>query len=188
MRIVLASSSPRRIELLSRIRPDAVSVPSRTDEAAFDDLPPTSRVLALARAKAEHVARGEAGLVLGADTLVVLDGEALGKPETDEEARRMLVHLSGREHLVLTGLCLIRTDRGERREAVETTAVRFRALSRNEIDAYVATGEPRDKAGAYAIQGRAALFVDGITGDFYNVMGLPLARLAAMAREMGVAL
>jgi septum formation protein len=119
--------------------------------------------------------------VLGADTTVVLDGEVLGKPRDAQEAAAMLGRLSGRSHRVLTGVCLISPE-GRTETAVETTTVEFRALSRAEIDRYVASGEPMDKAGAYAIQGGAGAFVTRIEGDFDNVVGLPVALVAQLLR------
>jgi septum formation protein len=185
-RVVLASGSPRRIELFSRITSDFVVVPSRVEETASG--PPEKRVIALACAKAHEVAAREKGIVVAADTLVVLDGDALGKPRSREEARSMLARLSGREHTVLTGLYVIAADRKRELEACERTAVCFRRLDPTEIEAYLDTGEYHDKAGSYAIQGKGALLVEGIFGDFWNVMGLPLTRLYLLLRELGVPL
>ena len=183
-RIVLASRSPRRIELLSRITPDFLIVGSAVEEKASGS--PEEQVVALARAKAHDVARKHKGIVIGADTVVVLDGEILGKPRSRDEARSMLERLSGREHVVLTGLHVFSTADRNEAEACERTSVRFRLLENEEIEAYLDSGEYADKAGAYAIQGRGALLVSGITGDFFNVMGLPLARLYLLLRELGV--
>jgi septum formation protein len=184
MKLTLASGSPRRRDLLARITQDFEIVASGAEESQSG--PPRERVVASARAKARAVTRDREGLILGADTLVVLEGLALGKPRSKEEARQMLRRLSGRTHGVLTGLCLLSTETGEERTAVEETIVRFRDLRDEEIDAYVRSGEPLDKAGAYAIQGGAALFVDKVEGDFYNVIGLPLCRTALLLREMGL--
>lgn len=183
MKIVLASASPRRVELLSRITPDFIAVPSDIEEEAAGS--PEEQVLTLARAKAHKVARRHEGIIIGADTLVVLDEEILGKPRSRGEAGAMLTRLSGREHTVLTGLYVLSTKSGEQRQACERTTVCFRPLDEEEIDAYLATGEYADKAGAYAIQGRAAPFVERICGDFFNVMGLPLCRLYLLLKEMG---
>lgn len=147
---------------------------------------PAERALAAARAKAHDVAKAHRGIVIAADTIVVAGGCVLGKPGSRDEARAMLESLSGRDHEVLTGLCVLRTDPWEERTAVERTTVHFRALLPSEIDAYLSCGEYADKAGAYGVQGRAATFVDRISGDFYNVMGLPLCRLALLLREVGV--
>ena len=116
----------------------------------------------------------------------MFDGVALGKPEDAASAKEMLRRLGGREHSVLTGLCILATDDGLERVVVEETIVRFRVLSEEEIDTYVTSGEPMDKAGAYGIQGQGGLFVERISGDFYNVMGLPLCRLVLLLREVGV--
>ena len=182
--LILASASPRRRELLSRITSDFIVVPSLAEEPT--DGSPSERVLTGARAKVHDVSTHHQGVIIGADTLVVVDGAVLGKPMSRDDARRMLETLSGREHSVLTGLCVISTTSGEERSAVEETLVRFRELTSDEIEAYLASGEPDDKAGAYAIQGRAALFVERICGDFTNVVGLPLCRLGLFLREVGV--
>ena len=134
------------------------------------------------------VAEVNQGIIIGADTLVSLDEHVLGKPHSRSDAREMLVLLSGKEHLVLTGLCILDTQTDESAEAVEETFVRFRELSEQEIDSYLDTGEWEDKAGAYAIQGRGALFVEAISGDYFNVMGLPLCRLGLLLKELGVEL
>ncbi len=183
-RIVLASRSPRRVELLTRITPDFLVVGSTIEEEASGS--PEEQVVALARAKAHDVARKHKGIVIGADTVVVLDGEILGKPHSRDEAQSMLERLSGREHVVLTGLHVLATEDRKEAEACERTLVRFRRLEKEEIATYLDTGEYADKAGAYAIQGRGALLVQGINGDFFNVMGLPLARLYLLLRELGV--
>jgi len=189
--LVLASASPRRRELLAQagytfeVRPAHVPEDPRTGEE------PVAYVVRLAREKAEAVYRALAGqesgaeliggcelTVLGADTTVVVDGEILGKPQNAADAARMLRMLSGRTHRVITGVALA-TARGTE-VAAEVTAVRFVALAEEEIAAYVATGEPMDKAGAYAIQGRAAKWIPRIEGCYFNVVGLPLALVTAM--------
>lgn len=187
-RIILASASPRRRELLGMFSLPFTVCPALGEEAPPPHLTPEETVRALARAKADEVAGrvGAGELILAADTIVELEGELLGKPGSPEAAGAMLRRLSGREHRVYSGLCL---RRGERvLEGCEMTRVRFRPLGDREIDAYVATGEPLDKAGAYGYQGRASLFVEGIEGDFFNVMGLPLCRLGRMLKELGVEL
>lgn len=168
---------------MSLFTKDFLVVPSWIDEAA--DGPIEERVIAVARAKAREVAARRAGLILAADTIVEIDGDVLGKPESRDDARRMLERLSAREHRVLTGVHLLSTHTGEHRETCEVTMVSFRPLMEAEISAYLETGEHQDKAGAYAIQGRAAAFVAGIRGDFFNVMGLPLCRTVLLLREMG---
>lgn len=184
--VILASTSPRRIELLSRITTDFIALPSTIEEVASG--PPEEQVLTLARKKACDVAGRQEGIVIGADTLVVLGHEVLGKPRSRADARKMLEQLSGREHLVLTGLYILSSKSDAHVEALERTTVRFRSLSAAEIEAYLDSGEYQDKAGAYAIQGRAGLFVERIDGDFFNVMGLPLCRLYLLLGQMKVAL
>jgi septum formation protein len=178
-RLVLASASPRRRELLSRLGLEFEVRPVESDETPRPGERPEALVLRLALAKARAAARpGE--LALGADTVVAADGALLGKPADDEDARRMLSALSDRGHEVWTGVALVEVPAAagtgklrERARACRTEVV-FRVLSESEIDAYVASGEPRDKAGAYAIQGGAASFVARVEGDYTNVVGLPL--------------
>jgi septum formation protein len=184
LKIVLASASPRRVELLRRIVDTFDVVPSGVEEPTRGR--PSRRVLEAAQAKARDVAARIEGIVIGADTIVVDRRSILGKPSSRDEAARMLSRLSGREHEVLTGLCVIATHCGDERTAVERTNVRFRSLSEREIASYLDCGEYADKAGAYAIQGRASVFVERICGDYTNVMGLPVCRLALLLRELGV--
>src|SRR5688500_14405131 len=173
-KLVLASSSPRRTELLNRAGwPHDVLVEG-IDESVGPQEEPAAYVQRLARSKAEAVAaRLEQGLVLGADTTVVIDNQILGQPCDDADARRMLLVLNGRWHEVLTGVALVRVG-GETRVDHETTRVRFAEMSESEIDWYLASGEPVGKAGAYGIQGKAALFIEEIDGDYFNIMGLPI--------------
>ena len=185
MRLILASASPRRQQYLSLLASDFDVVPTDADETATGT--PEERVVANARSKVHSIASTHDGVIIGADTIVVVDDDVLGKPRAGDEARRMLQRLSGRSHRVLTGLCVLNTETGIERTACEETVVRFRAVGDTEIDRYLATGEHEDKAGAYAIQGRAAPFVEGICGDYYNVVGLPLCRLALLLREVGIA-
>ncbi len=163
-------------------------LPAKGEERAAPGLAPDALVKALAAHKAREVAAlcAAEDLVIAADTIVWHGGCALGKPHTEEEAAGMLRSLSGARHEVYTGVCVIRNGR-ELTEA-ERSEVRFRTLSEREIAAYIATGEPMDKAGAYGAQGKASLFVEGIEGDFFNVMGLPLCRLGRMLSEQGVEL
>ncbi len=189
MNIVLASGSPRRRELMEMLGVrNLVVVPAVGEEVAVPGRGPEETVMALSAAKAAEVAakRPQGDLIIAADTIVWLDGEILGKPRDREDAAAMLGKLSGREHTVYSGITLIRRDR--QLSETEETRVRFRSLSEAEIRAYVDTGEPLDKAGAYGAQGKASLFVEGITGDFFNVMGLPLCRLGRMLDKMGVKL
>jgi septum formation protein len=174
MDLVLASQSPRRSELL-RVAGFTFRVRSRpVEEVRGQDEDPREYALRLARAKAEAAWEGGDEVVLGADTIVVLGDDVLEKPADANDARRMLEALSGRSHTVITGICL-RHRRGAILDS-ESTLVHFAALEHAEIEAYVASGEPMDKAGAYAIQGLASKFIDRIEGCYFNVMGLPLAR------------
>lgn len=189
-RIILASQSPRRRQLLGQIglTDFDILVPD-ADESYDPSLTPQEIVSSISRKKAE-AARALAGdsdaVILAADTMVFLDGLRLGKPHSEAEAFEMLSALSGREHLVCTGVTVCRGDQLETRP--ETTAVRFADLTEEDIRRYIATGEPMDKAGAYGIQGLAALFVTGIAGDYFNVMGLPLHLVGEMLRSFGVEL
>ncbi len=188
-RIILASRSPRRVQLLRELGiRDFEIIPSQSEEEPDTALSPEAAVEHISMAKAREVlsrAGGE-GLIIAADTLVYLDGRPLGKPSDEEDAKAMLRSLSGREHLVVTGLALILD--GRELSVAESTLVRFRELSEEDISWYVSTGEPMDKAGAYGAQGLGAIFIKGITGDFFNVMGLPLCRLAESLDELGTPL
>jgi septum formation protein len=173
-KLILASSSPRRKELLEAVGWPYEAIVAGIDESVLPNEAPAVYVQRLAHSKAEAVAAGlESGLVLGADTTVVIDDEILGQPEDDDDARRMLKLLNGKWHEVLTGVAAIRIG-GETRVDYETTRVRFAEMSEREIDWYVATGEPRGKAGAYGIQGAAGLFIEEIEGDYFNIVGLPI--------------
>lgn len=186
MKIVLASQSPRRKELLGRMGLEFVTQASKIDESAFDGLEARELVATLSREKAQWIARQLEGetLVIGADTVVVRDGAALGKPKDAEDAVAMLLSLSGREHQVCTGVTVCRGDRVLTQ--VEETQVTFRDLTETEVRQYVSTGEPMDKAGAYGIQGLGGLLVEGIRGDYSNVVGLPVCRLGQMLKDFGV--
>jgi septum formation protein len=182
--IILASASPRRQELLGLTGLSFEIVPSEMDEEGVTGAPAeVARVLAERKAE-EVAARYPEALVLGADTVVTLDGAILGKPKDAADAHRMLATLSGRTHQVITGIAL--RGPGVSVSDAVSTDVTFRALSAAEIAAYVATGEPMDKAGAYALQGYAALFTPKIHGDYANVVGLPLCRLTALLRALGL--
>ena len=187
MHIVLASSSPRRKELMEMLEvPNLKIVPAKGEEIPPEHASPGELVMALSEAKAREVAKqcGPDDLVIGADTIVWVDGQAYGKPCDEEHAARMLRRLSGDCHEVYTGVTVIRNGKCIRQ--YERSLVRFRRLEEDEIRRYIATGEPMDKAGAYGAQGRGALFVEQIEGDFFNVMGLPLCRLGKMMKEQGV--
>lgn len=183
--LILASSSPRRAELLQAAGIDFTIRAAGVDETTRPDESPRDYVLRLSREKARAVVRGDE-LTLGADTTVVINGEIIGKPADAEEAARMLRALSGQWHEVLTGVTLARAD--HLISAVSSTRVKFAELSDAEIKWYVSTGEPMDKAGAYAIQGHASLFVESIEGSYSNVVGLPMELAYRLAREMGVEL
>jgi septum formation protein len=187
--IVLASQSPRRQELLRRmgIEHFSVVVPN-TDESYPAGLSAQETVSLIARKKADAAARlaSPDDIVITADTMVFLDDERLGKPHDEADALRMLTELSGRAHTVCTGVTVRRGDNLEC--FTVSTEVYFRSASRQELLGYIATGEPMDKAGAYGAQGRGALFVRAIEGDFFNVMGLPLCRLGQMLKKQGVEL
>jgi septum formation protein len=183
-RLVLASASPRRAEILRAVGWDFEVAPAGIDESLRAGETPVAYVERLAREKAGAAAGARLfGLALGADTVVVIDGEILGKPRDKGEARRMLASLRGRWHEVLTGVALVRAEDSRAVVAHERTRVRFAEMSDAEIEWYVATGEPADKAGAYAVQGRAALFVEVIEGDYWNVVGLPVRLLYELARS-----
>ena len=186
--LILASASPRRQELLRQIGCEFRVVVSEAEEIFGDGVPPEVLAVENARRKAEDVASHEGGNVpvLGADTVVVADGKVMGKPKDAADAVRMLRFLSGRQHFVYTGIVIM--YHGKAHETVVRTAVWMDVLSDAEIDAYVSTGEPMDKAGAYAVQGRAAKFIPRIDGSFSNVVGLPLYAVNKLARKAGIVL
>jgi septum formation protein len=181
--LVLASSSPRRAEILRAVGWPFETCPANVDETREPNERAEDFVRRLAREKAETVARTRLfGLVLGADTTVVVDGEILEKPRDEGDARRMLRLLSGRWHEVLTGVALVRAESGRTVVGIERTRVRFALMTDEEIAWHVATGDVLDKAGAYAVQGRAALFIEAIEGDYWNVVGLPVRLVYELAR------
>ena len=180
--LILASQSPRRKELLDKLNlPFRVCV-AQIDETMDPLVPPFAEVSRISYEKAMAVPREPEDIVIAADTIVVLDGQVLGKPESCEAAEDMLRRLSGYGHQVLTGITVVHGDRVL--SDVEVTDVFFRPISTAEIQRYVASGEPMDKAGAYGIQGGASIFVERICGDYYNVMGLPLCRLWKMLQQI----
>ncbi len=179
-KLILASASPRRREIFKDLGLDFTVVPSNADEKT-DEHEPARVVEALSRGKAEDVFARTGGTVVSADTVVVLDGRIMGKPEDAADAARMLRALSGRAHEVYTGLCVKNKEKTVSRAC--RTAVRFRHLSDEEIERYVATGEPLDKAGAYGISGLGALLIEGIEGDFWNVVGFPVAAFGEVMRK-----
>ncbi len=182
MAIILASASPRRRELLKFITEDFTVRISEVEEITDPTLSAEETVKELARIKGEAVARDfPSDTVISSDTIVVLDGNILGKPHSREEAFSMLSSLSGRRHTVYTGVCITCADR--KITFAEATEVNFSSLSEEEINAYIDSGEPFDKAGAYGIQGRGSIMISSINGDYYNVMGLPVARLYSVLKE-----
>lgn len=184
--IILASSSPRRQEMLRNLGLDFIIHPSGADESVDDGLKPSEVVELLAVRKAADVASAyKEGLVIGSDTIVVLDGEVLGKPVDDQDAFRMLSALQGKQHSVYSGLAVIDIAAGKQLVGHVETKVNMRPLSEQEIRAYIATKEPMDKAGAYAIQGIGSLFITGIEGDYFSVVGLPIRLLAEYLSGFG---
>jgi len=184
-KVILASKSPRRRELLSLIFPSFEIETVNTDETIDLSMPPEKIVMSLAERKAEPVAEMfPDAMVIGADTIVWLDGEILGKPKDPEDARKMLSRLSGKTHAVYTGVALF--HQGRKDSFFERTEVTFWEISEEEIDRYIETGEPLDKAGSYGIQGFGATFVKKINGDYYTVVGLPVSRLYQHIKLMGV--
>jgi septum formation protein len=187
MKLILASASARRAEILRDAGFHFTMLSSAIDETPYSGESPQDLVQRLANAKADLVAARAVGpsVIIAADTEVTLDGHIFGKPRSSDEARRMLEKLSGRTHSVLTGVALIRLPDAERITFVESTLVHFATLSPEEITQYLATGEAHDKAGAYAIQGRAGRYIPRIEGCYFNVVGLPLARLQHALSELG---
>lgn len=182
MSLILASGSPRRKELLALITPDYKVITSEFDERAVTAPTPRELAEALARGKCLAVAAAHPqDLVIGCDTVVDFEGEVFGKPRDRQDARRMLKALSGADHYVHTGVCLCKD--GRQQSLAVTSRVRFYPLTDAEIEAYIATDEPYDKAGGYGIQGAAALFCQEIEGCYYNIMGFPVARVARMLKN-----
>lgn len=182
MKLILASQSPRRRELMKLFgKPFAVCV-ADVDETMDPGKAPFDEVARVSRLKAAAIPRRQDDVVVAADTIVVCDGQVLGKPRNEEDAFRMLSLLSGRDHQVMTGMTVLRGDR----EVVctEVTDIHFKMLTPDVIRRYIRTGEPMDKAGAYGIQGGAALFAEKMVGDYYNVMGLPVCRLGMILEEL----
>lgn len=182
MQIILASQSPRRKELLGLLRKPFIIRAADIDETMDAAKPAFDEVARLSYKKAVAVERGDDDIVIAADTIVVCDGRVLGKPRDEAQAKAMLTMLSGRSHQVMTGMTLLRRDKAIASTTV--TEIAFRTLSQEEIEDYVATGEPMDKAGAYGIQGGAALFAEHLVGDYYNVMGLPVCRLSQDLKKL----
>ena len=182
MQLILASASPRRKELLSLFGIPFVIRVADIDETMDPEKAPFDEVARVSRRKAMAVQAQPGDVVIAADTIVVCEGKVLGKPKDKEEASRMLNLLSGRDHQVMTGCTVLRGSESE--TFTDVTDLHFRPLSQKEIDRYIASGEPMDKAGAYGIQGGAALFCEKMNGDYYNVMGLPVCRLWQTLRRV----
>ena len=186
--IILASASPRRQELLKLITENFIVIPSDIDECVPNNIETEKSPEYLAVKKAKHIYENghRNDVVISCDTGVFIDGKMLGKPKNKEDAKQMLTELSGRKHKVITGCCICKNSTVNSFSMV--TEVEFYPLTEKEIESYIATGEPMDKAGAYGAQGRGALFVERIDGDFFNVMGLPLHRLYKMLKKCGIAI
>ena len=182
MNLILASASPRRKELLSLFHIPFIIRVADIDETMDPGKAPYDEVARVSQRKAAAVPCGEDDIVIAADTIVVCEGRVLGKPHDENEARSMLELLSGRDHQVMTGCTIVRGNRSE--TFTEVTDLHFRPLSCTEIDRYIRSGEPMDKAGSYGIQGGAALFCQRLEGDYYNVMGLPVCHLGEVLRKI----
>lgn len=182
MKLILASQSPRRRELMGLFGQPFIIRAADIDETMDLAKAPIDEVARVSRCKALAIHREQDDIVVAADTIVVCDGHVLGKPRSEAEAMQMLRLLSGRDHQVMTGVTVLRGEQAV--SFTEVTDLHFRPLSQREMERYVASGEPMDKAGAYGIQGGAALFCQRMTGDYYNVMGLPVCRLGEVLKEM----
>ncbi len=187
-RLVLASCSPRRREILEQLGLKFEVVPSGIDEIMPEGCAPEEIATGVALQKAKYVAKGldYPAFVIGADTIVVLDGRIMGKPSGAKEAIEMLKKLSGRVHTVITGVAVIDNESMERRSGHQRTLIKMRDIHPERIKRYIATGEPLDKAGAYAVQGRAAIFIHSIRGCYYNVVGLPITKLDDLFSSLGM--
>ncbi|MDD5702971.1 MAG: Maf family protein [Dehalococcoidales bacterium] len=185
--IILASASPRRQELLEKTGLTFTVDPADYEEKLDPSLNPQDLAASISQGKARAAAAKHAdAIIIAADTFGVLRGKLLGKPHTAGEARKMLRAISGKSHLVITGLTILDSATGKSITRTATTRVYIKKLSPQEIDSYIKTGEPLDKAGAYGIQGKGALIVEKIAGDYYNVVGLPLQTLSEGLKEMGI--
>lgn len=182
MKLILASQSPRRKELLGLFHIPFIVRVADIDETMDPNRSPYEEVARVSLLKAQAVPRQDDDIVIAADTIVVCDGQVLGKPKDEADARRMLKLLSGRDHQVMTGMSVLQGNR--QTVCTEVTDIHFRPLSDREIDRYIATKDPMDKAGSYGIQGGAALFAEKLVGDYYNVMGLPVCRLSQILKDL----
>ncbi len=187
VKLILASGSPRRIELLKMLGCKFQVIPSKIEEKVNPHLSPIQNVKRLSRQKAlDVVSKVSDGIVIAADTVVVLNKRILGKPKNEKEAREMLKKLSGKEHRVITGLAVVDAKTKKILQDVVITKVKFQKLNKDLINRYIASGEPMDKAGAYGIQGKGALLVESIKGDYFNVAGLPLNKLNQLLEKFGI--
>jgi septum formation protein len=185
-RLILASKSPRRYELLKKVGLEIDVIPSRVEEDFVTGESPRKHVLRLAEAKALDVGNQHPDRwVIGADTIVYVDHTILGKPKSREEAKRMLGRLSGKEHRVLTGFSVLHLERGKRDKEAVQTAVKVKKLAQTEMEWYIQTGEPFDKAGGYAVQGIGSFMIESIRGSYTNVVGLPICELIQMLSRLG---
>jgi len=186
-KLILASSSPRRRGLLSSLDLNFKAVPAQATEVPCPHETPRDFAMRVAERKARSVGeRHPDAWIIGADTVVTVDGTILGKPRGKAEAKQMLRQLSGKEHLVITGYALVRLAEGKMVRGAEETRVKVKTLEEDEIDWYINTGEPFDKAGGYAIQGKAAFMIEWVQGSYTNVVGLPLCQLVRLLREQGI--
>ena len=186
-KLILASSSPRRIELFKKVGLDFDVIESNYQEDINLNLNYRDLAKFLAKGKVETVAKKvNKGIIVGADTFVVIDGEILGKPNTDNEAREMLCKISGKKLEVVTGFFVYSSESKESVSEIESTKLKIKNLTSNQIDNYIATGEPIGKAGAFAIQGLGCVLIEDMCGDFYNVMGLPISRLVDILTKFNI--
>ncbi len=186
-KLVLASSSPRREELLKRLDLNFTIVPSKINENELSGLSPEILVQEIARAKAEEVAElVEDTVIIAADTVVVKDEKIIGKPKDKDDARKMLEYLQGKTHKVYSGIAVLSTTSGKTLVDVDYTDVYIRSMDEREINEYIATGEPLDKAGSYGIQGFGGIFIEKINGSYFTVMGLPIHKLALMLKKFNI--
>ncbi len=189
VKLILASGSPRRIELLKKLGCKFRVIPSKVEEKINPSLSPTENARRISCLKAlDAASKISEGIVIAADTMVVLNRKILGKPKNKKEARAMLQKLSAKEHRVITGIAVVDMKTKAIKQSAVTTKVKFRKLNQNLIEKYIKSGEPQDKAGAYGIQGKGALLVESIKGDYFNVVGLPLNALNQLLEKFGISL
>jgi septum formation protein len=184
LKIILASKSPRRAQLLNQVGLSFKIVPSHIDESKYLSSSPIQTARKIAVAKTKSVAQKyRSGIIIGADTIVVINRKIIGKPKDKQDARNLLSTLSGKTHRVITGIAVLDAQTNRVKQGHSITAVTFRKLTQKEIDEYIDTGDPFDKAGSYGIQGKGALFVERISGDYFNVVGLPLVLLFRLLKS-----